>query len=77
MKSFFVILLSALGCLQVLARNGYDLDMPFGYCTLSHCTDATKTFGKHYEHKLHILHPISSKYPTIFATSTTFRYFNC
>ena len=40
-------------------------------------TEIWETFGKHYEHELHILHPISSKYPTIFATSTTFRYFNC
>ena len=42
-----------------------------------HITEIWETSGKHYEHELHILHPISSKYPTIFATSTTFRYFNC
>lgn len=44
MRPFFSIMLAALGCFQVLAHNGYDLDKPFGYCTLSHCTDATKTF---------------------------------
>jgi hypothetical protein len=32
-----------------------------------HLTSIWETFGKHYEHVLHILHPISSKYPTIFA----------
>lgn len=44
MKFFFAILFAALGFIPVLAHNGYDLDMPFGYCTLSHGTDAAKTY---------------------------------
>lgn len=44
MKPFLVILLTALECFQVFAHNGYDQNKPFGYCTLSHCTDATQTF---------------------------------
>jgi hypothetical protein len=31
-----------------------------------------ETFGKHYEHELHILLPISSIIPAIFVTSTTY-----
>ena len=43
-KTFFVILLTVLGYIHVFGHNDYDMDKPFGYCTLSHCNDATQTF---------------------------------